>query len=266
MYQPKLIIHAAAHKHVPILEDNVEEGIINNVLGTQNILQAAEQYGINGFIFISSDKAVNPTSVMGATKRIGELLVSATARRTRRAFITVRFGNVLGSRGSAIPIFERQIAAGGPLTITHPEMTRYFMTIPEAAQLVLQAATLGREGDVFVLDMGKPVKIVEVATNLIKLHGLEPGRDVEIIYSGIRPGEKLHETLFLASETYQRTKHEKIFVANNKQVQNVKTLEEDVSRLIYLAKQMQTQAVIEQIQAILPEYQPQLSLAKSIAS
>jgi FlaA1/EpsC-like NDP-sugar epimerase/lipopolysaccharide/colanic/teichoic acid biosynthesis glycosyltransferase len=212
-YHPAIIFHAAAHKHVPFMESNVEEALTNNVLGTWNVLRAAEQYEVKHFTLISSDKAVNPTCVMGATKRLAELLVQATAQRTRHAYAAVRFGNVLGSRGSVIPIFQRQIAAGGPITITHPDMRRFFMTIPEAVQLVLQTTVLSRGGEVFVLDMGQQVRIVDLATELIKLSGLEPERDIKIVYSGVRPGEKLSEELFLGNEAYRRTRHPKIFVA-----------------------------------------------------
>ena len=212
-YQPDIIFHAAAHKHVPFMQNNAAEALANNVLGTRHVLEAAAKHGVARFVLISSDKAVHPSSTMGATKRLAELLTIATAQRTGRAYMAVRFGNVLGSRGSVIPIFQRQIASGGPLTVTHPRMERYFMTIPEAVQLVLQASVLGRGAEVFVLDMGKPVKIVDLAREMLKLSGLEPGRDIDIVFSGIRPGEKMSEALFMAQERHRRTKHEKIFVA-----------------------------------------------------
>ena len=213
--RPEIVFHAAAHKHVPLMEENPGEAITNNVGGTRNLLAAAEAAGVEHFVMISTDKAVNPTSIMGASKRAAELLVNETAVRTGRPYVAVRFGNVLGSRGSVVLTFKRQIAAGGPITVTDPEMKRYFMTIPEAVQLVLQAAVLGRGGEVFVLDMGEPVKIADLARDLVTLSGLEVGRDIDIVYTGLRPGEKLFEELFIPGEVYARTKHEKIFVANN---------------------------------------------------
>ena len=214
-HRPEIIFHAAAHKHVPLMENNVEDAITNNVLGTRCLVEASITAEVDHFVFISTDKAVNPSSVMGATKRVAELMVQEVAQRTGRAFVAVRFGNVLGSRGSVVPFFQRQIAAGGPITVTHPEVKRYFMTIPEAVQLVLQAAALGGGGEIFVLDMGAPVRIADLARDLIRHSGLEPGRDIEIRYTGLRPGEKLFEELFGADETYGRTRHEKIFVYRN---------------------------------------------------
>jgi FlaA1/EpsC-like NDP-sugar epimerase len=252
-YQPAIIFHAAAHKHVPLMEDSVEEAITNNVLGTWNVLKAAEQHGVERLVLISTDKAVNPTSVMGATKRLAELLVVAAAQRSGRAYKAVRFGNVLGSRGSVIPIFQRQIAAGGPLTITHPDMTRFFMTIPEAVQLVLQTAVLGQGGEVFVLDMGQPVRILDLATDLIKLSGLEPERDIQLVYTGIRPGEKLHEELFLGTEHFHRTTCSKIFVANSESTVEPEALEQLMLEILKLAEGMRAQEANEQMRAILPE-------------
>lgn len=199
-FRPTIVFHAAAHKHVPLMEAVPVEAVRNNVFGTLNMAEAAVRHGVKRFILVSTDKAVNPGNVMGATKRVAEMVVGAMSERSDTRFAAVRFGNVLGSRGSLIPILRRQIERGGPVTITHPEMTRYFMTIPEAAQLIVQAGAAGSNGDVFILDMGEPVKIVDVANDLIRKHGLEPGRDIEIKYIGIRPGEKMHEELSYAAE------------------------------------------------------------------
>lgn len=212
-YRPGVVFHAAAHKHVPLMEHNPGEAVKNNIFGTLNVARAADELGAKRFVLISSDKAVNPTSVMGATKRAAELIVQSFASRSDTIFVAVRFGNVLGSRGSVIPLFKRQIAAGGPVTVTDPRMVRYFMTIPEAVQLVIQAASMGHGGEVFVLDMGEPVKIVDLARDLIRLSGFEPDVDIPIAYSGIRPGEKLYEELLTAEEGTQATRHERIFVA-----------------------------------------------------
>ncbi|MBA3888916.1 MAG: polysaccharide biosynthesis protein, partial [Gemmatimonadaceae bacterium] len=214
-HHPHAVFHAAAHKHVPLMEASVDEAILNNVVGTQNVAECCSIYGAERLVLISTDKAVRPTSIMGATKRVAEGVVHAVADREQKNFVSVRFGNVLGSRGSVVPTFMRQIAAGGPVTITDPEMRRYFMTIPEAVQLVLQAAVMGRGGETFVLDMGEPVKIVDLATDLIRLSGLEPGTDVEIKFTGARPGEKLYEELFFGSDVATPTVHPKVLRARD---------------------------------------------------
>ena len=214
-HKPHAVFHAAAHKHVPLMEENVIEAITNNVFGTLNVVDAALEAGCQHFVFISTDKAVRPTSVMGATKRIAELIVQRAATKHERNFVSVRFGNVLGSRGSVVPTFLRQIRSGGPVTVTHPEMQRYFMTIPEAVQLVLQAGALGRGGEVFLLDMGDPIRIVDIATDLIRLSGLTVGTDIEIRFTGMRPGEKLYEEMFFSAENVLTTDHPKVLRARN---------------------------------------------------
>ncbi len=245
VYRPQVVFHAAAHKHVPLMEVNPDEAIANNVLGTRNVAEAAARCGAERFVMVSTDKAVNPGNVMGATKRLAELVVqgmqaaqggqgsaaagpSETPGGTR--FVSVRFGNVLGSRGSVIPLFQRQIDQGGPVTVTHPDMTRYFMTIPEAVQLILQAAAMGRGGEVFVLDMGEPVRIADLAHDLIRLSGLVPGKDIDIVYTGVRPGEKLFEELVNDGETVRKTSHEKIMALDGGRI-DVASVQETVRRL-----------------------------------
>ncbi|MFN2601779.1 MAG: polysaccharide biosynthesis protein [Gemmatimonadaceae bacterium] len=214
-HRPHAVFHAAAHKHVPLMEDNVLEAVTNNVAGTRNVVDAAIETNVQHFVLVSTDKAVRPTSVMGATKRIAEQLVQHAATKHHRNFVSVRFGNVLGSRGSVVPTFLRQIRAGGPVTVTHPEMRRYFMTIPEAVQLVLQAGALGRGGEVFVLDMGEQIRVVDIASDLIRLSGLEVGADIEIKFTGVRPGEKLYEEMFFTAENVLPTDHPKVLRARN---------------------------------------------------
>jgi len=256
--RPQIIFHAAAHKHVPLMEENVAEAITNNVQGTANLLHLAGACGVGRFVLISSDKAVNPTSVMGSTKRVAELLVQDAAHRYRRPYVAVRFGNVLGSRGSVVPLFREQIARGGPLTVTDPEVRRYFMTIPEAVQLVLQAAALGRGGEVFVLDMGEPVRIVDLARDLVELSGLRVGHDVDLVYTGLRPGEKLFEELFVQGEEYGRTRHEQIFVSRNGEhcPGCPVDLEEALQELLDLARRGDERQIRGKLQEIVPEYRP----------
>lgn len=253
LYKPQVVFHAAAYKHVPLMESNPEEVILNNVVGTRNLLLAAEQNDVQNFLLISTDKAVNPSNFMGASKRIAELLLQDTAKRTKKHFVAVRFGNVLGSQGSVIPRFKQQIANGGPVTVTHPDIKRYFMTIPEAVELVIQSAILGEGGEIFVLDMGEPIKIVDLARDLITLSGLQPDRDIDIVYTGLRPGEKLSEQLFNEYETYHVTTHKKILVVKTKIRFERQKFHNKVDELIWFAKEGDVSNLWALIQEIIPE-------------
>ncbi|MCY9593508.1 polysaccharide biosynthesis protein [Paenibacillus chitinolyticus] len=229
-FGPQVVFHAAAHKHVPLMERNPSEAIKNNVFGSKNVAECADEFGAERFVLISTDKAVNPTSIMGTTKRIAEMFIQSLDKHSKTKFVAVRFGNVLGSRGSVIPRFKDQIARGGPVTVTHPEMVRYFMTIPEAVQLVIQAGAFAKGGEVFILDMGKPVKIVDLATDLIRLSGYEPNVDIDIEFSGIRAGEKLYEELLTSEEGMSSTIHDRIFIGKPMNI-NRTELEFEMRRL-----------------------------------
>ena len=252
-YHPEVVFHAAAHKHVPLMERHPEEAVKTNIFGTKNVAEAAIKSGVKTFVLISTDKAVNPTSVMGATKRVAEMVIQSLNRAGKTNFVAVRFGNVLGSRGSVIPVFQKQLAAGGPLTVTHPEMVRYFMTIPEAVQLVIQTGAMTKNGGIFILDMGKPVKIVDLARDLIRFSGLEVDRDVKIEITGIRPGEKLYEELLTSEERASATAHSRIFIARASEIDDVK-LENflhqfDPAQLIPSAEKFNLA-----LKALIPEY------------
>ena len=253
--RPDVVFHAAAHKHVTFMEQFPDQAVATNVVGTINVLDAATGSGVERFVFISTDKAVNPSSVMGATKRIGELLVCQTARDRHLSYAVVRFGNVLSSRGSVVPIFRQQLAQGGPITVTDPDAKRFFMTIPEAVQLVLQAAVLASPGDTFVLDMGEPVRIVELARDLIELHGLEPDKDVDIKYIGSRPGEKLEEELYFGFEQPEETSHEAIRRVRLGAHSSV-DLRPAAARLASTALTGDRESIVGELRAIVPEYQP----------
>ena len=252
-FRPQVVFHAAAHKHVPLMEYQPEEAVLNNVVGFVNTAEPAGQYGVERFVLISTDKAVNPTSVMGATKRLTEKLGQAMNKKyPHTKYMAVRFGNVLGSRGSVVPLFKKQIEAGGPITVTHPDITRYFMTIPEASQLVIEAGSLGEGGEVFVLEMGKPVKIVDLAKNMIKLSGHVPGKDIKIEFTGLRPGEKLYEELMTAEEGTEVTTHAKIRKAILSD-EDPHVLKQQYDKLITL---QDGDAITEQMKQMIPTYKP----------
>jgi len=255
-YHPYLVFHAAAHKHVPLMETSPLEAIKNNVFGTYNTVKCADEYGVKRFILISTDKAVNPTNIMGATKRLCELIIQAKNKVSKTEYAAVRFGNVLGSNGSVVPLFKKQIAKGGPVTVTHKEITRFFMTIPEAVSLVLQAMSGAKGGEIFVLDMGEPVKIYDMAIKLIKLSGLEPNVDIQIKVTGLRPGEKLYEELLMAEEGLTETKHDKIHVARPSDI-DMEKLEAKLAKLQYLldnTNNEQKDEIKDVISEVVPTY------------
>jgi FlaA1/EpsC-like NDP-sugar epimerase/EAL domain-containing protein (putative c-di-GMP-specific phosphodiesterase class I) len=253
-FWPEVVFHAAAHKHVPMMEENPCEAIINNVQGTQNLLNCALRCGVTHFVMISTDKAVRPTSIMGASKRVAELLVLQSACKHSRCFGVVRFGNVLGSRGSVVPTFKQQIEVGGPVTVTHPDMTRYFMTIPEAVQLVLQASVISQGGEIFMLNMGEPVKILDLARDLIRLSGYEAGVDIDIEFTGLRPGEKLYEELLIPGEVYDSTQHEKLMVVRNARDRIPEDFERVLPHLYDAALNHRNTFVKLWLKRLIPEY------------
>lgn len=252
---PEVVFHAAAYKHVPLVEQNPAEAVLCNIMGSMNMATAAQQAGVHNFVMISTDKAVNPTNVMGTTKRVAEKFIQSLSEGSHTKFSTVRFGNVLGSNGSVIPLFMEQIRAGGPLTITHPEITRFFMTIPEASQLVLQSACFGNGGEIFVLDMGEPVRIVELAEQLVRLSGMTPHTDIEFSYTGLRPGEKLFEELFFRGENILKTPHEKIHVLAPAS-QDYDRLCQQLCNLLHAASDNDTTLLLDLLCEIVPEYTP----------
>ncbi|MCH2663436.1 polysaccharide biosynthesis protein [bacterium] len=253
-YRPAAVFHTAAHKHVDLIEPHPEEVVINNIVGTRTVTKLADAYGTNRVVMISTDKAVRPACVYGAGKRISELQVEGLARESSTVFVTVRFGNVLGSRGSVVPMLQTQIAEGGPVTV-HPDATRYFMTIPEAARLVIQSGAMGENGEIFILDMGEPVRILDLATEMIRLAGKEPGIDMELKPIGLRPGDKLHEELLSSGEGVRSTKHKKIFIAQPDRVES-EGLDETIDRLAEMAKKPDRQGIVDLLQAVVPEYKP----------
>lgn len=254
-YKPEIIYHAAAHKHVPLMEDSPNEAIKNNVLGTWKIVQAADRYGVKKFVMISSDKAVNPTNIMGASKRICEMIIQTYNRRSKTDFVAVRFGNVLGSHGSVIPLFKKQIEQGGPVTVTHPDIVRYFMTIPEAVSLVLQAGAYAKGGEIFVLDMGEPVKILDLAKNLILLSGHKPDEDIHIVFTGLRPGEKLYEEMLMDEEGLQDTANKLIHIGKPIELDESKFMQQLESLKEYVVTEPDD--IREHVKEIVPTYHPE---------
>ena len=253
---PEVVFHAAAYKHVPLMEQNPDEALKNNVYGTWNVAHLSQAYGVRKFVMVSTDKAVRPTNIMGASKRMAELICQGFSNNSKTQFVTVRFGNVLNSVGSVIPLFKRQIANGGPLTVTHPEIYRYFMTIPESVQLIMQAGAMGKGGEIFILDMGEPVKITDLARDMITLSGLEPDKDIKIVFTGLRPGEKLYEELLTAGEEITSTLHEKIKVAGGSAI-DWPVLLRDIEELLESLKNGFNEDTLNMVRKVVPDYHPE---------
>jgi FlaA1/EpsC-like NDP-sugar epimerase len=250
---PQVVFHAAAYKHVPMLESQIRQALKNNVLGTRTIAEAADRYNSNTFVLVSTDKAVNPTNIMGASKRAAEIFCQNLNTHSQTRFITVRFGNVLDSAGSVIPLFRKQIASGGPVTVTDPRVERYFMTIPEACQLIMQTVVLGKGGEIFVLDMGEPVKIIYLAEQMIRLSGRVPGEDIKIKYIGLRPGEKLYEELFHEKERLEETSHDKVFLAQHRKVE-WEWLNQILDEIELSCQQLENNRLLQQLNMLVPEH------------
>ncbi len=256
-FMPEVVFHAAAHKHVPLMEQNPAEAVKNNIFGTKNVAECADKYGTKRFVLVSTDKAVNPANIMGATKRVAEMIIQSLNEKSKTEFMAVRFGNVLGSNGSVIPLFKKQISEGGPVTVTHPEVQRYFMTIPEAVQLIIQAGAMAEGGEIFVLDMGVAVKIMDLARNLILLSGFEPDKDIKIEITGLRPGEKLFEELLMKEEGLMATKHEKIYIGKPV-FSDLESINKDMEKL-QMAIKGETEGIILQLALMVPTYKKTIS-------
>jgi FlaA1/EpsC-like NDP-sugar epimerase len=262
-YRPEIVFHAAAYKHVPMMEHNPSESILTNVFGTKNLADLSSEYKVEKFVMISTDKAVNPTNVMGASKRVAEIYIQSLNKNSTTKFITTRFGNVLGSSGSVIPRFRQQIENGGPITITHPDITRYFMTIPEACQLVLEAGAMGKGGEIFIFDMGESVKIVDLAKKMIKLSGLMLDKDIKIVYTGLRPGEKLYEELLADHENTLPTHHQQIMVAKVKEY-DFNEISTDINQLITLFNDQNNKSIVSKMKELVPEFKSNNSVYEEL--
>jgi FlaA1/EpsC-like NDP-sugar epimerase len=258
-FRPQVIYHAAAYKHVPLMEHNPSEAVLTNVNGTRIMADLADEFNVETFVLISTDKAVNPTNVMGATKRVAEIYVQSKDRVSQTSFVTTRFGNVLGSNGSVIPTFKKQIEEGGPLTVTHPDVTRFFMTIPEAVQLVLEAGAMSSGGEIFAFDMGDSVKVRDLAENMIKLSGLEPDKDIEIIYTGLRPGEKLYEEVLSSAENTIPTHHPKILRATVREYE-YDHIAEQIQQLVQLFDEQNNEKIVRKLKELVPEFKSRNSV------
>jgi FlaA1/EpsC-like NDP-sugar epimerase len=262
-FKPQIVFHAAAYKHVPMMENNPSESILTNILGTKNVADLAHEFNVERFVFVSTDKAVNPTSVMGASKRIAEIYIQSLGKSSQTKFITTRFGNVLGSSGSVIPRFKKQIELGGPITITHPDITRYFMTITEASQLVMEAASMGNGGEIFVFDMGESVKIVDLARKMIMLLGLKEGKDISITFTGLRPGEKLYEELLADTENTMPTHHSQILIGKVREYA-YNDVKEIIGELIESFDTQDNELIVQRMKKLVPEFKSNNSVFQKL--